>query len=149
MFGNVWCGSGVCVCVCVIWSFCTFLIYFPFLFIAVVNLPFFAFLPVLTIPSPSLLSSFHILFPHRGTEGSYLVRRSERVHGEFALSLRSGGAVNHYRLIQMEDDQIAMVDVVNGNRIFASMQSLLAFYKLLPPEAIGGLAGRLAICVVP
>lgn len=87
--------------------------------------------------------------PCRGGEGSYLIRRSERIRNEYALSLRGGGMVNHYRLIQMDQEQVAMFDAVNGNRIFASMQSLIAFYKLLPPEAIGGLAARLAICLAP
>ena len=85
----------------------------------------------------------------RGYQGSYLVRRSERSKGEYALSLMGNGVVNHYRLIQMENDQVAMYDAVNGNRTFASMQSLIAFYKLLPPEAIGGLVARLAIVVPP
>jgi hypothetical protein len=42
-----------------------------------------------------------------------------------------------------------MHDVVNGDRVFASMQALISFYKLLPPEALGGLIERLCICLTP
>jgi hypothetical protein len=55
--------------------------------------------------------------------------------------------VKHYRLFLLDKGQVAMNDIVNGDRVFASMQSLIAFYKLLPPDALGGLIERLAVCL--
>ena len=85
----------------------------------------------------------------RQSEGSYLVRRSEKSRTEFAISLVGNQIVNHYRLIGSDGEQIAMVDAVNGNTTFPSLQALLSYYKLLNPKTRGGLAARLTLCVPP
>jgi hypothetical protein len=81
--------------------------------------------------------------------GSYLVRRSERVATESALSVRGSRNVQHYKLLLLDGGEVAMVDAVNGNKKFVSLQSLLAFYKLLEPRAVGGLCARLSVCLQP
>eukprot|EP00048_Salpingoeca_helianthica_P017679 m.238528 g.238528 ORF g.238528 m.238528 type:complete len:907 (+) comp21829_c0_seq1:164-2884(+) len=80
--------------------------------------------------------------------GAYLVRRSERAANEMALSVRGSRNVQHYKLLN-DDGQVAMVDAANGNKKFASLQSLLSFYKLLEPKALGGLCARLSVCLKP
>ena len=64
------------------------------------------------------------------------------------MSLRGSRNVQHYRL-QLNDQEVAMVDAANGNKVFASLQSLLAFYKLLEPKSLGGLCARLSVCFSP
>lgn len=98
--------------------------------------------------SVSRIQAEQILMAH-DLLGAYLVRRSERSAKECALSVRGKGNVQHYKLLMMDDGQVAMVDVTNGNKKFVSLQSLLSSYKLLEPKAIGGLCARLSVCLPP
>ena len=81
-------------------------------------------------------------------DGYYLVRISKDT-GDYALSLVADMKVNHYRIQRFSNGSVALVDPVNGNRDFPSLEDLLIFYKTFDPILRGGLATFLKDCIPP
>ena len=81
-------------------------------------------------------------------DGYYLVRTSKDT-GDYALSLVVDMKVHHYRIQRFSNGSVALIDAVNGNGEFPTLEELLVFYKTFDPNLKGGLATYLKECIPP
>ena len=79
------------------------------------------------------------------TDGTYLVRTCSET-GDYALSLVANKKISHYQIQRLSDGKVALLDSANGNKEFASIEGLIAFYKSFNPTTKGGLAAYLKNC---
>eukprot|EP00042_Codosiga_hollandica_P031668 m.194281 g.194281 ORF g.194281 m.194281 type:complete len:750 (-) comp53701_c0_seq1:192-2441(-) len=78
--------------------------------------------------------------------GNYLIRGAQDGKG-YVLSLRNNMSVFHFRITKRIGSAVAMVDPVNGDRHFNTLEDLIKFFKVYDPEEVGGLEALLTECI--
>ena len=79
-------------------------------------------------------------------DGLFLLRGSKDSR-DCVLSLVHRGGFQHYKVQALAGESVQLLDPSNGNRQFPDILELVRFYKVYNPNALGGLACRLASCI--
>ncbi|XP_057372283.1 tyrosine-protein kinase Src42A-like [Daphnia carinata] len=71
----------------------------------------------------------HLLLQSRNKDGAFLVRGSDSCYNDYALSIRFGTKVRHYRIKQKTDDIGNNVHFISQHRTFVTLQELISYYS--------------------